>query len=196
MLKRYRLAVGLLTCALVLAGLSRLALERVSAEGFYGTALDTPVQVGEIALTGAAGRAALSDWRGKYLLVFFGFTTCPDVCPLTLGRLAKVYRDLGEPEAVQVVMVSVDPATDTPARTQRYVAGFHPSFVGLTGSTADVARAARTFFVGYRQLDRGVGHTDTVALLDPEGRMRLIYTQEKVARIGDDLEQLLKRGRL
>ena len=128
--------------------------------------------------------------------MFFGFTTCPDVCPLTLGRLAQTYRDLGEPEAVQVVMVSVDPGTDTPARTQRYVAGFHASFTGLTGSTADTARAARAFFVGYRQLDRSVGHTDTVALLDPEGRMRFVYTQDKVARIGDDLQQLLGRGQL
>ncbi len=183
-------------CALALLGFSLLQVDRLSVAGYYGTALDSPVQVGDFTLTSADGKAALSDWRGKYLLVFFGFTRCPDVCPLTLGRLAKTYRELREPEDVQVVMVSFDPETDTPARLERYLEGFHPSFVGLTGSTSDIAKAARTFFVGYQQLGDGFTHTDTVALLDREGRMRLVYGQDKVARIGEDLEKILGRGRL
>lgn len=186
----------LVACALALAGVGWLELSRASARGLYGTALDTPVQVDDFTLTSVGGKAALSDWRGKYLLVFFGFTECPDVCPLTMGRLAKIYRDLGEPEDVQVVMVSVDPETDTPARVRRYVESFHPSFVGLTGSTSDIAKAARTFFVGYRQLGEGVGHTDYVTLLDREGKMQLVYAQDKVPRLGDDLGTILKRGRL
>lgn len=196
MFRRRWPAVVLVACALALAGFGWLELNRASAKGFHGTALDTPVQVGDFTLTSAGGKAALSDWRGKYLLVFFGFTECPDVCPLTMGRLAKIYRDLGEPEGVQVVMVSVDPETDTPARVQRYVESFHPAFVGLTGSTSDIAEAARTFFVGYRQLGEGVGHTDYVTLLDREGKMRLIYAQDKVPRLGDDLKAVLERGRL
>ena len=113
-------------CALALMSFSLLQIDRLSVAGYYGTALDNPVQVGDFTLTSASGEAVLSDWRGKYLLVFFGFTRCPDVCPLTLGRLAKTYRDLGEPEDVQVVMVSFDPETDTPARLERYLEGFHP----------------------------------------------------------------------
>lgn len=196
MVRRRGLAVVLVTCAFTLAGWGWFELSRASAKGFYGTALDTPVQVDDFTLSSAGGKAALSDWRGKYLLVFFGFTACPDVCPLTMGRLAKIYRDLGEPENVQVVMVSVDPETDTPERVERYVQGFHPSFVGLTGSTSDIAEAARTFFVGYRQLDKGVGHTDYVTLLDRKGMMQLVYSQEKVPRLGDDLKAILERGYL
>lgn len=196
MLKRRWLTVVLVACALALAAYARVELGRVSTRDYHGTVLENPVQVGEFTLTSAAGRTSLSAWRGAYLLVFFGFTECPDVCPLTLSRLAKTYRELGEPEDVQVVMVSVDPKTDTPARVRRYVEQFHPSFVGLTGSPSDIAKAARTFFVGYRQLSEGVGHTDAVALLDPEGRMRLIYTQDKVARLGDDLAKILEQGRL
>lgn len=196
MLRQRWLAVVLVTCALALLAFGLLERNRVSATGFYGTALDNPVPVGEVTLTASGGRASLSAWRGAYLLVFFGFTECPDVCPLTLGRLAKVYRDLGEPEDVQVVMVSVDPETDTPARVEQYVKSFHPSFVGLTGSSQDVAKAARTFFVGYQQVREGVSHTDSVALLDREGRMRLIYTQSKLSRLGADLEVILQRGRL
>ncbi len=196
MSRRTWLAAVLVVGGFIVAGLSWLELDRLSAAGFYGTTLDTPVQVADFTLTSASGQAALSDWRGKYLLVFFGFTTCPDVCPLTLGRLAKTYRNLGEPEDVQVVMVSVDPGTDTPVRLQRYLKSFHPSFVGLTGSTSDIAAAARRFFVGYRQLGKGVSHTDTVALLDREGKMRLVYAQDKVPRLEDDLKTILERRSL
>lgn len=196
MLKRQWPLFVLAACALALMSFSLLQIDRVSATEYYGTALDNPVRVDTITLTAAEGQKSLADWRGKYLLVLFGFTECPDVCPLTLGRLAKIYRDLGEPDDVQVVMVSVDPETDTPKRVGRYVEGFHPSFVGLTGSSQDIAKAARTFFVGYQQLGKGVDHTDAVALLDREGRMRLVYRQDKVARIGDDLDKALRRGRL
>lgn len=196
MFKRWWPALVLVLCAASLAGFSWFERNRVSAGSFYGTALDTPVLVDDFTLTSAGGKAALSDWRGKYLLVFFGFTECPDVCPLTMGRLANIYRDLGEPEGVQVVMVSVDPETDTPARVQRYVESFHPSFVGLTGSTSDIAEAARTFFVGYRQLGEGVAHTAYVTLLDREGKMRLVYAQDKVPRLEDDLKAILERGNL
>lgn len=186
----------MIASALALSGYAWLELGRVSPKEYHGTVLDNPVQIGEFTLTSAAGRTSLSAWRGAYLLVFFGFTECPDVCPLTLSRLAKTYRNLGEPEDVRVVMVSVDPETDTPARVSRYVKQFHPSFVGLTGSSSDIAEAARTFFAGYRQLGDQVGHTDAVALLDPEGRMRLIYMQDKIPRLGDDLEKILAQGRL
>lgn len=134
----------------------------------------------------------LGAWRGQYLLVLFGYTRCPDTCSLTLGRLAKAYEDLGRPPNVQVVMVSFDPQHDTPELTQRYIGGFDPSFVGLSGSTSDIAQAARRFYVGYRRIDRkDFVHTDSVALIDPEGRMQLVYTQDKIARLTDDLTTVL-----
>ena len=190
--------LALLLLALSLYGLLSISRTDTVSDGrFIGTELDNPPQVDDITLTTAGGeRVALTDFRGEWLLVFFGFTSCPDVCPLTMGRLAQMYDELGQPEDVQVVMISVDPVTDTPERVQNYVAGFDPSFVGLTGTSADTAEAARTFFIGYQQLGEDVSHTDTVALLDPEGRMRLIYTQDKVTQIGHDLEAILDKGRL
>ncbi len=184
-------AIGIV--AALLAGFSYWQLRAASAPEFYGTALDNPPLIAPFELTDARGeRVTLSRWRGDIVLVFFGFTRCPDVCPLTLGRLAKVYEDLGKPEDVQVVMVTVDPQHDTPEATHEYARSFEPSFVGLGGSSADIADAARTFFVGYRDLgNRDFLHTDSVALLDREGKMRLIYGQDKVARLTEDLSRIL-----
>ncbi len=166
-------------------------------EELYGTALDTPRPIEGVTLTNASGeRVTLADFQGDIVVTFFGFTHCPDVCPLTLGRLAKTYEDLGEPDDVQVLMITVDPERDTPEITQRYASGFHPSFVGLSGSSSDIARAARQFFIGFR--DAGDGefiHTDAVTILDRDGRMRLVYGQDKVMRVGSDLETILaQRG--
>lgn len=190
-------AFALLALALMLFSAYQVWNARASEGEFYGTALAEPVQVGEIELISHWGeRVALSDFRGKLTLVFFGFTNCPDVCPLTLGRLAKIYRDLGEPDEVQVVMVTVDPDHDTPEVLGRYLGQFHERFVGLTGTPAEIANAARTFFVGYRDLgERNFLHTDSVALLDRQGRMRLIYGQDRVVRLEHDLPKILaQRG--
>ncbi len=192
--------VGLAAAAL--AGFAYVQLRNVQLQRvgtpqdqleYYGTPLDTPVQVAPFTLTDAKGkRVTLAKWRGDLVLVFFGFTRCPDVCPLTLGRLAKVYEDLGQPRDLQVVMVTVDPQHDTPKLTQKYAAGFNPYFVGLAGSSSDIAKAAKTFFVGYRGLkSKDFIHTDSVALLDREGKMRFVYGQDKVARLGEDLPKLL-----
>ena len=186
------LSVGVV--ALLLVVISLYGINRAEARDFYGTPLNEPVTVAATELTAADGaRVTLPDtWRGKVVLLYFGFTTCPDVCPLTLGRLAKIYEDLGEPEGVQVVMVSVDPERDTPERTQAYAQAFAPSFVGLSGSAADIARAAKNVYVGFG----GVGgknftHTDAVIVLDREGRMRLVYGQDKVLYLADDLPKML-----
>ncbi len=190
-------AFALLALALMLFSAYQVLNARANEGELFGTALVEPVQVGEIELTSHLGeRVALSDFRGKLTLVFFGFTNCPDVCPLTLGRLANIYRNLGEPEDVQVVMVTVDPEHDTPEVLGRYLAQFHESFVGLTGTSAEIANAARTFFVGYRDLgERNFLHTDSVALLDRQGRMRLIYGQDRVMRLERDLPKILaQRG--
>jgi len=179
--------------AALLAAFSAYQIRAASAPALHGTALENPPRVGDFELTNAEGeRVTLSNWRGKVLLVFFGFTHCPDVCPLTLGRLAKTYEDLGEPEDVQVVMITVDPENDTPEVVQRYAAGFHPSFIGLSGSGSDIATAARTLYASGREAGEGrFIHTDAVMLLDREGRMRLVYAQDKVARIGEDTETIL-----
>lgn len=191
-MNRLWLLASLALLAAGVAAFSVYQLSRVSSE-LYGTVVDSQPVVGEIELTNADGeRVKLSDYRGDTLLVFFGFTNCPDVCPLTMGRLGKMYRDMGEPEDVQVAMITVDPAHDTPEVLGDYVKAFHPDFAALSGSQEDIANAAKTFFVGYRGIeDDQFVHTDTVAILDPEGRMRLVYGQDKVKHIEDDLETVL-----
>jgi protein SCO1 len=183
---RVSLAVLLFAAAGVGAFLAGRALapppERIA------TVLDNPQDASDLELTAASdGRrvafgelAAGSDWT----LVFFGFVDCPDVCPLTMARLAETYRALGEPDDLQVVMITVDPKQDGPERLQRYVTAFHPSFVGLTGSSADIAAAARRFFIGYAGTGREIVHTEAVGLVDAGGRLRAVYGQGKVGRIG------------
>jgi protein SCO1 len=96
-----------------------------------------------------------------------------------MARLARVFEDIGEPDGLTVAMITVDPEHDTPEVLDRYVRAFHPDFVSLTGSNAQIAVAARTFFVGYA----GIGtatftHTDVVALLDRAGDLRYVYNQD------------------
>ena len=172
-----------------------MMLNAAGASGaeYHGTMLENPPRVNDIELTSFGGeRVSLADFEGKVVLAFFGFTNCPDVCPLTMGRLARIYRDLGEPEDVQVVMITVDPEHDTPEVLQEYLGRFHPSFVGLTGTPAEIANATRSFFIGYRDLqDKGFIHTDTVALLDRTGHMRFVYGQDKILHVENDLRRIL-----
>ena len=165
-----------------------------------GTVLENPQDASDLELTLAAdgSRIVFGDLaaRSTWTLVFFGFVDCPDVCPLTMANLAETYRDLGEPEALQVVMVTVDPEEDDAERLHRYVSAFHPAFVGLGGSSEDVAVAAKRFFIGYSGTGTDVIHTEAVGLVDASGRLRAVYGQGKVGAIGNDLVDLLAGERL
>jgi protein SCO1 len=141
----------------------------------------TPVRLADVATHGTT-------------LVFFGFTRCPDVCALTMAKLARAYEHLGEPDDLTVVMITVDPEHDTPEVLERYVTAFHPDFVALTGSTGQIATAARTFFVGYA----GIGsptfvHTDVVAVVDRAGTLRFVYGQDSLGRLAADLADIRRR---
>lgn len=187
------LRIALLLLGLAAAGVLAYGLGVLlrPSPGPAGTALQDPPDVRSVALVDGSGAPmTLGDLQGHVVLVYFGYTRCPDVCPLTMSRLAKIYRDLGSPSELDVVMITVDPAHDTPEVVQRYVRNFDPSFRGLTGSNRQIAEAARTFYVGYSQ--GGTNHTDVVALLDREGRMRFIYGQDKVMALERDLPPLLR----
>lgn len=163
-----------------------------------GTVLDQPQPTADLELRSTEGRVAMGEVaaRADWTLVFFGFVDCPDVCPMTMSRLADTYRELGEPSDLQVVMVTVDPERDDPVRLERYVNGFHASFMGLGGSNTDVAAAAERFFVGYNGTGEGIAHTEAVALLDAEARLRMVYTQGNLYGLQRDLTSLLNGGRL
>ena len=193
----FRLLVITGLLAFVVLGYSLWRIMASETEEFAGTVLDSPTAVGDIELTAASGSTtSLGELPGKYRLVFFGYTSCPDVCPITMARLGSVYRNLGEPEELQVVMVTVDPANDTPEEVQAYSEKFHPDFTGLGGSQEAVARAAEEFFVGFSDPGEEVAHTDAVFLLDEQARIRIIYTQSNLNSLEEDVRTVLNTSSL
>ncbi len=117
----------------------------------------------------------LADYRGKVVVLFFGYTHCPEVCPTTLADLAQVMRLLGkDASSVQVLFVTLDPERDTPAVLSKFVPSFDPSFVGLYGNAEATAQAAKAFGVNYeKHADKHGGytldHTDSTYLIGPDG---------------------------
>jgi protein SCO1/2 len=146
------------------------------------------------------GAAVTADsYRGKAVLLYFGYTHCPDECPTTLSNLAKALHDLG-PDAnrVRVLFVSVDPARDTPTILKVYVKTFAPQIDGLRGTDDQVASLARRYRVLYRvtpakaPANVEVMHSDSTFFFDPSGRARLVTTSTDDARtISARIEQLL-----
>ena len=101
----------------------------------------------DFSLTGPEGKTvSLRDFWNKVVLIYFGYTFCPDVCPITLSNLKLIMLDLGEKaEDVQVIFISIDPERDTYEKLKDYVPYFHPTFLGLTGSEADIAAVAKKY---------------------------------------------------
>ncbi len=148
-------------------------------------------------------RRTLADFRGKLVVLFFGYTHCPDVCPTTLSDMAQALRLLTPEQAarVQVLFVTVDPERDTPDMLRTYVPYFHPDFLGLHGTPEEVARAAKEFRITYRKhtepgaSDYLVDHTAGSYVLDDKGRLRLFlpfaHSPEDIAH---DLKTLMTAG--
>ena len=134
-----------------------------------------------LTLDGTDGRPrSLADFRGKAVVVFFGYTHCPDVCPTTLSELSQAMRDMGPlADQVQVLFVSVDPQRDTPELLHSYVTGFDRRFAALTGSAEAIARTARAYKVVYQQVagpvpaDYTIDHSAGAYLYDPAGSLRV-----------------------
>jgi len=152
-------------------------------ENFRGTLYDPALPAPEIELTlGDGSNFKLSEMRGEAVLLFFGYTSCPDVCPTTLSELRKVKSELGEDAArVQVVYITVDPDRDTPEKVQEYVSLFNPSFIGLSGSLEELEPVWQAYGV-FRQIEQTdsdnsylVTHTARVYLIDPDGNLHLSY---------------------
>jgi protein SCO1 len=133
---------------------------------------------GRFSLTGAGGKPVTDrDFRGRYMLIFFGFTHCPDICPAELQVIAQALEQLGDKaKKVVPIFITLDPARDTPEAMANYVKSFGPNFVGLTGSAEAIAAAAKAYRVGYSKVenkesegDYSVDHSALVYLMDPEG---------------------------
>lgn len=147
-------------------------------------------------------RRSLADFKGKVVVVFFGYTQCPDVCPTTLAELAEVKRGLGADGArVQGIFVTIDPARDSAELLKAYVANFGPDMVGLRGSAEETAAAAKEFKVFYNKVpgktdtSYTMDHTAGSYVFDTQGRVRLFTRYGSGAKaLAEDLKLLLAEG--
>jgi protein SCO1/2 len=168
---------------LILAGLAFFVLTALKPYAFHGAVLQSPKPAHDFKLPNHYGQeTSLSDYRGKVVLLYFGYAACPDVCPSTLAEL-KEARELLGPRAddVQVIMVTVDPERDTAEVVAEFLAHFDPSFLGLIGTPDQVAQVATQYGIFFQKQETTsvmgylVDHTATVMLVDPDGYMRLVF---------------------
>lgn len=192
----------------------RAALATLAAAAALGTAacMENKPQFKAVDITGAeyardfplpdadGKMRSIKDFAGKAVVVFFGYTQCPDVCPTTLTELAQVKKLLGpDGDKVQGVFITVDPARDTPEVLKAYMANFDPSFVALRGSDEQLAAVAKDFKAYYKKADGKTAgsytmdHSAASFVYDPQGRLRL-YTRygSGAQALADDLKLLLK----
>ncbi|MFZ6766834.1 SCO family protein [Undibacterium sp. Di26W] len=182
------LAVSLLAC-------------QKPAEKFVNTDLTGLDYAKDFALTDHNGKPrTLADFRGKAVVIFFGYTQCPDVCPTTMVEMANVMKALGPlAQKVQVLFVTIDPERDTQALLANYVPNFDPSFLGLYGDAAATAKVGKDFKVFYQKVagktpgSYTMDHTAGSYVFDPEGRIRLFLRHGQGPEpIAHDLKMLLQ----
>ena len=187
-------AALLLAFALALAGCGREG-PQFRASDVTGSSFGR-----ELALTDHNGKArTLADFRGKLVVLFFGYTQCPDVCPTTLATLAEAKKRLGpDGDKVQVLFVTIDPERDKPELLLPYVTAFDPSFLGLYGDAEATARTAKEFKIIYQKQPGPTPQTYTMDhsagtfVFDPEGRLRLYVGHGQDAEFfAHDLKLLL-----
>lgn len=167
---------------------------------FIGTVLSNPDTAPSFTLTADTGQpAGIESYRGQVVLIYFGYTFCPDICPASLAELADAMEELGEKDQdVQVIMISVDPVRDTPDVLGEYLDYFDPDFVGLTGTEAEIAAVAEQYNVFY-EANEGtpatgylVDHWAGVMLIDREGRLAELFSYGTTgAQIAADIEEWL-----
>ena len=148
------------------------------ANGLIAGAYNPPYSAPDFSLAGSDGSdVTLARYRGKVVLLTFGFTNCAAVCPTTLATLAQARKELGEAaHMVQVIYVTVDPERDDPARMRSYLAAFDPTFIGTTGAPETLAAVRRKYGVTAVKegtgRDYAVAHTSSIFLIDRAGRLR------------------------
>jgi len=180
--------------------LGALLLAACNQQGFQGSDVTGSKFGRDFHLTDHTGKPrALADFRGKVVVIFFGYTQCPEECPTTLSRLAAAMQKLGPDAArVQVLLVTVDPERDTPQVLSQYVPAFDPTFLGLYGDAAATAEVAKEFKVLYQKQPGptpgtySMDHSTGTFIFDREGRLRVYesYAQGPDA-LAHDIRALL-----
>jgi len=169
---------------------------------FHGTVIQSPSPSFNFKLNSANGEVSLSDYRGKLVLIYFGYTFCPDICPATLANVGQALRELGDDKAseIQTIMISLDPERDTPEKLAEYVNHFYPSFIGITGSNEQLAEVTSLYGIFYQKSEGPtaenylIDHTATLLVIDREGYLKLVFPfGVTVDEIADDLKYMLRQ---
>jgi protein SCO1 len=185
-----RKIIWIALASLVIVVIAAAVLSKRSNPAFHGSVIDPPMPAPGFTLTNQASeKISLSDLKGKYILLFFGYTNCPDECPATMGVLKQVYSQLkDQADKIQVVFVTTDPAHDTPQALGEFLNRFDPSFIGLTGTKAELQPIWANY--GVTVLDEGTTHSLRIYLIDPQGNITLTYP---TASISEDITADLNR---
>jgi len=191
--RRTLLCLGLVCCALTVTGCDG------DGPRFHNTDISGASYGRDFELLDPDGNTRrLADFRGKVVMVFFGFIQCPDVCPTALQRAAAVHRLLGaDSERFQIIFITVDPERDSPGILREYSSVFEANVLGLYGTPEKIRETAEAFRIYYRKIPTGGGytvdHTATSYVYDPEGRLRLAVTHQSTAEsIAADVALLLQ----
>lgn len=168
---------------------------------FHGTDLSMVDWGKDVTLTAHTGeRVSTAAFRGKVTVLFFGYTHCPDICAPTLTKLAAARKALGsDADKVQVLFITVDPKHDTPQQLAKFVPKFDPSFIGLSGTPAEIGAVAAEYKVAYAPTPASmsqqvlIDHSGGMLVKDAAGKLRLLFKNDMpVAEMAADLRQLLK----
>ena len=187
---------SIITCSLALVACDAAAPKFKSTDitgAEYGKSLE---------LQDTSGRVRhLEDFRGKAVVLFFGFTHCPDICPTTLAEIAGAVKTLGaDADRVQMLFVTLDPERDGEKALGDYVRAFDPRIVALRGDEAATQRVAKDFKIYYEKRKQGetytVDHSAQAYVLDPQGRLRLLVRHDRIDKdLAPDLRTLLREAR-
>jgi protein SCO1/2 len=203
---RLAIVIGVGLILIVVAALAAFLIGRsLQPYSLYASELDPPRPAADFTFLSSDTEqpSSLSDFRGKVVLLYFGYTTCPDVCPATLSDMKQVFELLGKKtEDVQFLWVTVDPDRDTPEKMEDYIRHFNTEFLGLIPPSAEeLARVADAYNVYYERYDYGseagylMDHTGSVALIDTVGTWRgVISFNADPKEIAADVEYLLKEA--
>lgn len=194
---RIAFLVSCCSCAIPMAGAETLSADVAS---FYG--YTTPTVIGgdfELMGFGPAGEHAVSlqQFHGKYVLLLFGFTHCPDVCPTTLARAVQVRKSLAHKDDLAIIFVTLDPERDSAQSLSSFVAAFDKDIVGLSGSAEAIKKVADLYRVSYAKQPTtqsyAIDHSAYIYLINQEGKTTFLYPDnERASHIAQDIKNLMR----
>ncbi len=197
-LRRSTLIVAILLTSILLGA---TLFEYFGPKTIYGAVISPPKAMPNLTLQSDRGPVSLSQFKGKIVILYFGYTFCPDLCPLTLGRLHQALTSLGsKANDIQVIFVSVDWKRDTPEKASKYARVFDPGFLGLTGTKIQIDEVTKNFGV-YYQLNLpadadgyySVDHGSSVQVLNREQKLALLWPYDtQPDQIASDLQVVLQ----